>query len=161
VERTSDSVGILNSQIQLFRDDSLPKDWLVKTTRRELRSSPDDDEVLFIDAHETWFSSKVEAAAFLEPKGHPAIELAQLVTMTMERARLLSSPPVSVSLRRGSAEGSVLTTIMSQTSYVEMVKLPDVFLVHPCVRVTETANEMVIEDVDTGEFIAKKIMFDG
>ena len=63
---------------------------------------------------------------------------------------------------------------------IEMVQLPDIFLDHPTVSVTvcpylmivvgliliglvscqESDNEMVISDVDTGEFIAKKIIYD-
>ena len=65
---------------------------------------------------------------------------------------------------------------------IEMVQLPDIFLEHPTVSVTvsvhctlhsvllikctsdsffqESDNEMVISDVDTGEFIAKKIIYD-
>ena len=69
----------------------------------------------------------------------------------------------------------------SNGGLIEMVQLPDIFLGHPTVRVTvsvlfvtptatpqgpfflvfqESDNEMVISDVDTGEFIAKKIIYD-
>ena len=67
----------------------------------------------------------------------------------------------------------------SNGGMIEMVQLPDIFLGHPTVRVTvnlitnhplyldneppllqESDNEMVISDVDTGEFIAKKIIYD-
>jgi len=48
----------------------------------------------------------------------------------------------------------------SNGGVIEMVQLPDIFLGHPTVRVTESDNEMVISDVDTGEFIAKKIIYD-
>ena len=43
---------------------------------------------------------------------------------------------------------------------VEMVKLPEVFLEHPHVRVKEDDNVMTITDLDTGDFIAKKIIYD-
>ena len=65
----------------------------------------------------------------------------------------------------------------SNGGMIEMVQLPDIFLDHPTVSVTvsrtfclfcaqitpffqESDNEMVISDVDTGEFIAKKIIYD-
>jgi len=48
----------------------------------------------------------------------------------------------------------------SNGGIIEMVQLPDIFLNHPTVSVTESDNEMVISDVDTGEFIAKKIIYD-
>jgi len=48
----------------------------------------------------------------------------------------------------------------SNGGIIEMVQLPDIFLDHPTVSVTESDNEMVISDVDTGEFIAKKIIYD-
>jgi len=48
----------------------------------------------------------------------------------------------------------------SNGGIIEMVQLPDIFLEHPTVSVTESDNEMVISDVDTGEFIAKKIIYD-
>jgi len=48
----------------------------------------------------------------------------------------------------------------SNGGMIEMVQLPDIFLGHPTVRVTESDNEMVISDVETGEFIAKKIIYD-
>jgi len=48
----------------------------------------------------------------------------------------------------------------SNGGMIEMVQLPDIFLEHPTVSVTESDNEMVISDVDTGEFIAKKIIYD-
>jgi len=48
----------------------------------------------------------------------------------------------------------------SNGGIIEMVQLPDIFLEHPTVSVTESDNEMVISDVETGEFIAKKIIYD-
>ncbi len=155
------SAGILSSQIQLFKDNSLPRDWLVKTTTHNFRANPASDEVLFIDPAETWFSSKVEAASFLEPKGHPAIDLGQLVVLALERDRLFAAPPVTVNVMADVDSQPVLRDIMSQMSYVEMVKLPDVFLDHPSVRIQEKDNEMITKDAITGEFIAKKIMFEG
>ena len=44
--------------------------------------------------------------------------------------------------------------------YVDMVKLPDIFHRHPCVRVKECNNEMTIRDAITDTFIAKKIIYD-
>eukprot|EP00092_Neocalanus_flemingeri_P039325 GFUD01042815.1.p1 GENE.GFUD01042815.1~~GFUD01042815.1.p1 ORF type:complete len:461 (+),score=141.27 GFUD01042815.1:89-1471(+) len=43
---------------------------------------------------------------------------------------------------------------------MELVQLPEIFLEHPTVSVTESANKMVISDVDTGEFIAMKMIWD-
>ena len=69
----------------------------------------------------------------------------------------------------------------SNGGMIEMVQLPDIFLGHPTVRVTvnyslenktfilsynelhlsqEADNEMVISDIVTGDFIAKKIIYD-
>lgn len=48
----------------------------------------------------------------------------------------------------------------SNGGLIDMVQLPDIFLDHPTVRVQESDNEMIISDVDTGEFIAKKIIYD-
>jgi len=45
-------------------------------------------------------------------------------------------------------------------SFVEIVHLPDVFMEHPVVKVEDKDNEMVIKDVFTDEFIAKKIIYD-
>ena len=42
---------------------------------------------------------------------------------------------------------------------VDMVKLPDVFLEHPNVRVREINNEMTIRDSITDQFIARKIIY--
>ncbi len=53
--------------------------------------------------------------------------------------------------------------VMNKTvipSLVEMVKLPAIFLEHPHVKVKEEHNEMTITDLDTNEFIAKKIIYD-
>merc|ERR1712062_502073 len=44
--------------------------------------------------------------------------------------------------------------------YVDMVQLPGIFLQHPSVLVEESENEMVISDLFTKEFIAKKIIYD-
>jgi len=43
---------------------------------------------------------------------------------------------------------------------IDMVMLPEIFLEHPVVSVKESDNEMIISDVHTGEFIAKKIIYD-
>ena len=155
VELTDDSAGVVDSHIQLYIDDSLPKEWLVKTTRV---GHAQHDEVLFIDPKQRWFSSKVEVAAFIEPKGHPAIEMAHIMAMTLKRNSLLSSP---VDLRLPPQDNPVLRDVRDNMIYVDLVKLPEVFIQHPSVRVTEEANEMVIEDAITGDFIAKKIMYDG
>jgi hypothetical protein len=48
----------------------------------------------------------------------------------------------------------------SNGGLIDMVQLPDIFLAHPTVRVQESDNEMIISDVETGEFIAKKIIYD-
>jgi len=49
---------------------------------------------------------------------------------------------------------------ISNGGIIDMVQLPDIFLEHPTVRVQESDNEMIISDVDSGEFIAKKIIYD-
>ena len=154
VELTDDSAGVVDSHIQLYIDDSLPKEWLVKTTR----VGHAQDEVLFIDPKQRWFSSKVEVAAFIEPKGHPAVEIAHIMAMTLKRNELV---PLPVDLRRPIEDDPVLRDLRDNMSCVELVKLPEVFIQHPSVKVTERANEMVIEDAITGDFIAKKIMYDG
>jgi len=43
---------------------------------------------------------------------------------------------------------------------IDLVQLPDIFLEHPTVIVEEADNEMIIKDVDTLEFIAKKIIYE-
>lgn len=149
VELTDDSAGVVDSHIQLYIDDSLPKEWLVKTTR----IGHAQDEVLFIDPKQRWFSSKVEVAAFIEPNGHPAVELAHIMAMTLRR-NALGPLPVD-------EDNPMLNDLKQNKLGVELVKLPEVFIQHPSVKVKEEANEMVIEDAITGDFIAKKIMYDG
>lgn len=162
VELTDDSAGIVDSHIQLYIDDSLPKEWLVKTTRvahgGHAHARARDEEVLFIDPKQRWFSSKVEVAAFIEPKGHPAVEMAHIMAKTLKRNALV---PLPVDLSLPIEDNPVLRDLRDNMSYVELVKLPEVFIQHPSVKVTEEANEMVIEDAITGDFIAKKIMYDG
>jgi len=43
---------------------------------------------------------------------------------------------------------------------IDLVQLPDIFLEHPTVIVEEDDNEMIIKDVYTEEFIAKKIIYE-
>ena len=114
--------------------------------------------MLFIDPKQRWFSSKVEVAAFIEPKGHPAVEMAHIMAKTLKRNALV---PLPVDLSLPIEDNPVLRDLRDNMSYVELVKLPEVFIQHPSVKVTEEANEMVIEDAITGDFIAKKIMYDG
>jgi len=154
VELTDDSAGVVDSHIQLYIDDSLPKEWLVKTTR----VGHAQDEVLFIDPKQRWFSSKVEVAAYIEPNGHPAVELAHIMAMTLRRNAL---GPLPVDLTPPNEDNPVLNELRRNSLAVELVKLPEVFIQHPSVKVKEEANEMVIEDAITGDFIAKKIMYDG
>lgn len=76
---------------------------------------------------------------------------------------LLARSRLCIDLKRCRAKDYAGHPILAKAMlhcYVDMVQLPDIFLRHPCVNVRETANEMVITDVDTEEFIAKKIMYE-
>ena len=81
------------------------------------------------------------------------IELAHIMAMTLRR-NALGPLPVD-------EDNPMLNDLKQNKLGVELVKLPEVFIQHPSVKVKEEANEMVIEDAITGDFIAKKIMYDG
>jgi len=72
--------------------------------------------------------------------------------------------PNSLKFRKGSRMDEYLDLDKlfdpSNGGIIEIVQLPDIFLEHPTVSVTESDSEMVISDVITGEFIAKKIIYD-
>ena len=74
-----------------------------------------------------------------------------------------ASQYLSIDLNSVTAQDILGHPVMGKTvipTLVEMVKLPGIFLEHPSVRVKEENNEMTITDVDTAEFIAKKIIYD-
>ena len=113
------------------------------------------------------FKDKVNVARFLEGMGHPALEIEQLLFNYPNIARvaprdlteeeeedketLIEEPAINLN--------DVLTKTLTPC-YVEIVKLPDIFLRHPCVRVKESNNEMMIRDAISDAFIAKKIIYD-
>ena len=70
---------------------------------------------------------------------------------------------LSINLLEWSVDDAKRHPILKRTvdqCLVEMVHLPDIFLEHPVVKVVESDNEMVISDLYTNEFIAKKIFYD-
>jgi len=48
----------------------------------------------------------------------------------------------------------------SNDRLIEIAQLPYIFLEHPTVKVEDMGNEMIISDMQTGEFLAKKIIYD-
>jgi len=119
------------------------------------------------------FKNKVSVARFLEGMGHPALEIEQLLFNYPNIARVA---PRDLTEEEEEEEGDneeketlneesaiKLDDLLSKTltpCYVDIVKLPDIFLKHPCVRVTESNNEMMIRDAISDAFIAKKIIYD-
>ena len=175
-EQTTDVAGQLESRITYFRDHSLARGWTVKKISAKKiwmgqNALNDRDKYLYIAPENPCFDSKVEVANYIEPKGHPALELEQLMSMSVLREK----SPFLILAREKRAQ-SMLTIKLKDCvedyanhpilgkavipCYVDMVKLPDIFLEHPNVYVRENANEMVITDVNTEEFIAKKIMYE-
>jgi len=48
----------------------------------------------------------------------------------------------------------------SNDRLIEIAQLPYIFLEHPTVKVEDMGNEMIISDMQSGEFLAKKIIYD-
>jgi len=172
-----DQVGQLEGPVEYLKDDSLPASWLVRTIRgrnetlyqssSSFHKTPADNST----AEEFRFKDKVSVAQFLEGMGHPALEIEQLLFNYPNIARVApkdgqeeeKSDRDNDSPAVGEDNAIRLDDLVAKTvtpCYVDMVKLPDIFLKHPCVRVKESNNEMLIRDADTGMFIAKKIIYE-
>ena len=171
------NILVFKGPVEYLKDDSLPASWLVRTIRgrnetlyqssSSFHKTPADNST----AEEFRFKDKVSVAQFLEGMGHPALEIEQLLFNYPNIARVApkdgqeeeksdrdnDSPAVSEdnAIRLDDLVAKTVTPC-----YVDMVKLPDIFLKHPCVRVKESNNEMLIRDADTGMFIAKKIIYE-
>ncbi len=174
------AAGSLEGHYSYLNDSSLPVGWRVR------RSGPNKKEFLppgsrGIESDDILFS-KVAAAKRVEPRGHPALELETLLDCTVkkvqqEKAQLVMNveddtdkdggdayedSKVSVDLSISTSEDFADHLILAKAMVpviVEVAKLPSIFLGHPTVKVEEKANEMIITDVHTKEFIAKKIMY--
>ena len=170
-QKSSQETGPLEGAVEYLRDSSLPTAWSVRT----IRSKSLDLEVLY-QSKEHKFNDKVSVAEFLEGMGHPALEVEQL---------LLNLPRIAHAVpRRQQYEGedessntTYATIILSQSSveevgkdpqlaktvapcYIDLVKLPDIFLKYKTVSVEEQDQVMTIRDALTNAFIAKKIIYD-
>ena len=170
-QKSSQETGPLEGAVEYLRDSSLPTAWSVRT----IRSKSLDLEVLY-QSKEHKFNDKVSVAEFLEGMGHPALEVEQL---------LLNLPRITHAVpRRQQYEGedessntTYATVILSQSSveevgndpqlaktvapcYIDLVKLPDIFLKYKTVSVEEQDQVMTIRDALTNAFIAKKIIYD-
>ena len=127
------------------------------------------------------FTNKVNVAQFLEGMGHPALEIEQLLHNFPSICKILpkdnsynddddiSEVYYTINLATTSPEDLEKIPILSKcvvpSCYVDMVKLPEVFLEHPFVKVHESKNddghlELTIRDSITDEFIARKIIYD-
>ena len=114
----------------------------------------------------------MSVAQFLEGMGHPALEIEQLLFNYPKIARVApkdkqeEEPEPESSdcdYSQLSSQSLKIDDLIAKTvtpCYVDMVKLPDIFLKHPCVRVKESNNEMLIRDSITDAFIAKKIIYE-
>ena len=171
------NIPVFKGPVEYLKDDSLPASWLVRTIRgrnetlyqssSSFHKTPADNST----AEEFKFKDKVSVAQFLEGMGHPALEIEQLLFNYPNIARVApkdeqeeeKSDRDNDSPAVGEDNAIRLDDLVAKTvtsCYVDMVKLPDIFLKHPCVRVKESNNEMLIRDADTGMFIAKKIIYE-
>ena len=177
VERISglNSAGCLDGPIRYERDLALPHKWVVKTIDHTQHSeesvdglvppTPSAPLTLYVSPEDDCFGSKLESANHLESKGHPAVELETLMRVVARRGWLDRwRDTITVRLDRVAAADLLKDKKLAKAVLpvqVEVVKLPEVFLTHPTVRVEETqANETVITDVRTGDFIAQKITYE-
>jgi hypothetical protein len=148
--------GALDGRVELFADPALPDRWIVKKVYPQ---PPGVAELVFSSPKEVNYSSKLEVAELLEPRGHPAVELEHLVHRIAQR-RTAFSLFVDV---RSIPDETLLHPVLGRAlvpTYVDMTHLPEVFLQHECVRVIDNGNETIFTDAATGDFIAKKIMCD-
>ena len=173
----TNETGPLEGPVEYLIDASLPSAWSVRT----IRSKSLDLEVLYKTNKFHTFKDKVSLAEFLEGMGHPALEIEQLllnlpsIAKAVPRDRRIIEdgeeegtsdsciPPCTITLSKCSVEEVGKNPQLAKTvvpCYVDMVKLPDIFHRHPCVRVKECNNEMTIRDAVTDTFIAKKIIYD-
>ena len=171
------NILVFKGPVEYLKDDSLPASWLVRTIRgrnetlyqssSSFHKTPADNST----AEEFRFKDKVSVAQFLEGMGHPALEIEQLLFNYPNIARVApkdgqeeeKSDRDNDRPAVGEDNAIRLDDLVAKTvtpCYVDMVKLPDIFLKHPCVRVKESNNEMLIRDADTGMFIAKKIIYE-
>ena len=171
------NILVFKGPVEYLKDDSLPASWLVRTIRgrnetlyqssSSFHKTPADNST----AEEFRFKDKVSVAQFLEGMGHPALEIEQLLFNYPNIARVAPKDGQEEEKRDrdndspavGEDNAIRLDDLVAKTvtpCYVDMVKLPDIFLKHPCVRVKESNNEMLIRDADTGMFIAKKIIYE-
>ena len=178
-----DQAGNLEGPVEYLKDGSLPSSWSVRTIRSQ---SMDDVEVLYQSsskANDLRFKDKVSVARFLEGMGHPALEVEQLLFNYPKIASVAprdQSPEsededdtggnrgrsqvlCTIALSEWSVEDVSKTDLLAKTvlpCYVDSIQLPEIFLKHPSVRVSESDNEMIIRDAFTDAFIAKKIIYD-
>ena len=173
--------SIFQGPVEYLKDDSLPPAWLVRTIRGRneilYQSSSSFHEISSTknSSPDFRFQDKVSVARFLEGMGHPALEIEQLLSNYPNIARVApkdnqDKKENSVDKETGTGNDAedeqpairlddlVLKTVTP--CYVDMVKLPEIFLKHPCVRVKESNNEMMIRDAITDMFIAKKIIYE-
>ena len=168
---SADQVGHLEGPVEYLKDGSLPPSWSVRTIRSK---SMDDVEILYQASKDTdlRFKDKVSVAQFLEGMGHPALEIEQLLSNYPKIARVAprddrnkedSETVCTIALSEWSVEEVSKNPVLAKTvtpCFVDMVKLPEIFLKHPHVRVSESNNEMTIRDSISDAFIAKKIIYD-
>lgn len=165
--------GNLESFIRYETDDSLPKGWTVKKIREIANPSVTSSLFISPEPEEDCFNTKIDVANYLEPKGHPALEVGQIVSIlvgamprsqeaneTTPLPRGRCSEVITINLKQSSPDELPNHAALGKSfmkSFVDLVQLPNIFLTHPSVRVTENSKEMVISDIFTGEFIAKKV----
>ena len=171
--------GNLDGAVEYLKDTSLPTAWSVRT----IRSKSLDDRMLEVlyQSNEHRFNDKVSVAEFLEGMGHPALEVEQLLLNLPRIAHAIprrqASDAYGEEVNEDSINNAYATILLSQCSvaevgknpqlaktvvpcFIDMVKLPDIFLEHPSVRVEEQDQVMTIRDAITNSFIAKKIIYD-
>ena len=107
--------------------------------------------------------------------GHPALDLEILLHNFPSISKILpklrnsdddddtSEVHYTINLATTSTEDAgkiaILSKCIRHSCFVDMIKLPEIFLEHPHVRVYETNNEMTIRTMKD-EFIARKIIYD-